>query len=260
MIFDVGIETAQPSQIKRVIAIPTYYESATVPTLIKELVKDLDQYDAIFIMDDSPLDTYNLTKSNVLESIESSRCALYFLPSTNKSGRGAAVRRGMLAAVEMFPKLEYFLECDADGSHQAIDIIRVLNTKAEFDLVIGSRYLPESRILGWSITRRIFSRVLNVLIPKLFKIPVKDVTNGLRRYSKIAVTEIISKTPINLGFTYLTEQAFIVCKNRLLVFEVHIEFAERIAGSSSVTWKEVFNSLKGIVNLRFRTLRVESYE
>lgn len=260
MIFDVGIETVQPNQIKRVIAIPTYYESATVPTLIAELVKDLDQSDAIFVMDDSPLDAYNLTKSNVLESIKSSKCSLYFLPSTYKSGRGAAVRRGMLAAVEMFPKLEYFLECDADGSHQATDIIRVLNTKAEFDLVIGSRYLPESRILGWSLSRRIFSRVLNVLIPKLFKIPVKDVTNGLRRYSKIAVTEIISKTPINLGFTYLTEQAFIVYKNRLLVFEVHIEFAERIAGSSSVTWKEIFNSLKGIVNLRFRTLRVESYE
>ena len=260
MIFDVGIETAQPNQIKRVIAIPTYYESATVPKLIAELVKDLDQNDAIFVMDDSPLDTYNLTKSNVLESIKSSKCSIYFLPSTHKSGRGAAVRRGMLAAVEMFPRLEYFLECDADGSHQAIDINRVLSAKAEFDLVIGSRYLPDSRILGWSITRRFFSRVLNSLIPKLFNIPVKDITNGLRRYSKVAVSEIISKTPINLGFTYLTEQAFIVCKSRLLVFEVHIEFAERIAGSSSVTWKEVFNSLNGIVNLRFRTLRVESYE
>ena len=40
MIFDVGIETAQPNQIKRVIAIPTYYESATVPKLIAELVKE----------------------------------------------------------------------------------------------------------------------------------------------------------------------------------------------------------------------------
>ncbi len=67
MIFDVGIETVQPNQIERVIAIPTYYESATVPTLIAELVKDLDQNDAIFVMDDSPLDTYNLTKSKVLE-------------------------------------------------------------------------------------------------------------------------------------------------------------------------------------------------
>lgn len=255
MTTDVGFVKSQLNQVKRVIAIPTYYESETVPILLRKLVKYLNQTDAILIIDDSPLDVYNLTRSNVLKSIESPHCSLFFLPSLNKSGRGAAIRRGMIVATEMFPQFEFFLECDADGSHQAVDINRVLNSSTKFDLVIGSRYLPKSKIHGWSITRKIFSRVLNVLIPNLFKIPVKDVTNGLRRYSKLSVSKIIAKIPINLGFTYLTEQALIVSQHRLPILEVDIQFAERVAGISSVTWKEIFNSLRGVMYLWFRTLR-----
>jgi dolichol-phosphate mannosyltransferase len=255
MTTDAGFVTSQLNQVKRVVAIPTYFESDTVQILLRELVKYLTKTDAIFIIDDSPSDIYNITKSNVLNTIGSPQCSLFFLPSSNKSGRGAAIRRGMIAATEMFPQFEFFLECDADGSHQAIDINRVLNSSTKFDLVIGSRYLPKSKIYGWSIERKIFSRMLNILIPNLFKIPVKDVTNGLRRYSRLSVTKIISKVPINLGFTYLTEQAYIVSQHRLPILEVDIEFAERVAGISSVTWKEISNSIKGIINLWFRALR-----
>lgn len=254
---EVGFVTSPQNQVKRVIAIPTYHESETVPVLLQELIKYLNKTDAILIMDDSPSAIYEITKSNVLQKIKSSNCSIFFIPSLNKNGRGGAIRLGMIAATEMFPKFEFFLECDADGSHQALDIMRILNSSTKFDLVIGSRYLPKSNIFGWSITRKIFSRLLNLLIPRIFKIPVKDITNGLRRYSKSAVEKIITKIPINLGFTYLTEQALIVTQNRLLILEVEIDFAERIAGYSSVTLKEVFNSLKGILNLWVRTLRDE---
>lgn len=260
MIDDVRFEKKQTNQIKRIIAIPTYCESDTLPILISELFEYLNETDVILVIDDSPIDIYKCTKSNVLKNIDQLKCSLFFLHSTKKNGRGAAVRRGMLTALEMFPVFEYYLECDADGSHRAKDINKVLNANQEIDLVIGSRYLPDSQIVGWSTTRKIFSRALNFLIPKLFKIPVKDITNGLRRYSKNAVTRIISQSPINLGFTYLTEQAFIVSKSKLLILEIHIEFAERIAGSSSVGWKEVFASFNGILNLWVRTLRVKSYE
>jgi len=260
MTTDVGFVTSQLSQVKRVIAIPTYYESDTVPVLLCKLVKYLNETDAILVIDDSPSDVFNLTKSNVLKAIGNPYCSLFFLPSSIKSGRGAAIRRGMIAATEMFPQFEFFLECDADGSHQALDINRVLNSSTKFDLVIGSRYLPKSKIYGWSITRKIFSRVLNLFIPYLFKIPVEDVTNGLRRYSRLSVSKIVAKIPINLGFTYLTEQALIVTQHRLPILEVDIEFAERLAGISSVTWKEIFNSLRGIMNLWFRSLRNKSDE
>lgn len=241
--------------IKRVIVIPTYHESETLPLLVAELAKSLSDSDAVLVLDDSPLDIFEDTKLKTQIRVGNSNCHLLFESSKSKGGRGAAVRRGMLFAAERFPNLEFLLECDADGSHQAHDIIRVLNLAQNYDLVIGSRYLSESKILGWSKMRKIFSRLLNTLIPQIFRLPVKDVTNGLRRYSKVAVKLIISKTPINLGFTYLTEQAYIVNQNRLLILEIPIEFAERVAGVSSVTWREILNSLKGVINLRLKTLR-----
>ena len=248
------------NSIKRVIVIPTYHESETLPALVAELAKSLSVSDAVLVLDDSPLDVFEDTKLNTQIQVGNSNCHLLFESSKFKGGRGAAVRRGMLFAEERFPNLEFLVECDADGSHQAHDIIRVLNAAQNYDLVIGSRYLSESKILGWSKPRKILSRLLNTFIPQLFRLPVKDITNGLRRYSKVAVKLIISKTPINLGFTYLTEQAYIVSQNRLLIVEIPIEFAERVAGVSSVTWKEILNSLKGVLTLRLKTMRSEINE
>jgi dolichol-phosphate mannosyltransferase len=120
-----------------------------------------------------------------------------YLHSNSKAGRGAAVKRGLEFARREYEECKYFLECDADGSHRPEDVVRVLKENESIDLVIGSRYLGESLISNWPKSRRLFSRILNQALPKLLRINVKDLTNGLRRYSVEATTLILKKESKN---------------------------------------------------------------
>ena len=235
--------------IEFVVAIPAYNERETLPIVAKELSLFLSEKDAILILDDSPFQIHAETQSAVTAAVKSSRCLVYFSHNNEKSGRGAAVRRGMKLSVEKFPKMKYFIECDADGSHQVADIIKLKNSEIVCDLLVGSRYLRESRIIGWSVPRRVFSKILNSVIPFLLKVPIKDITNGLRRYTPYALRQILLQEPINKGFTYLSEQAFVIHSSQLKLAEIPIIFVERVAGRSTVTWREILTSLRGIIYL-----------
>jgi len=237
------------NSIKFVIAIPSYNEVTSLPILIKKLSLFLNSEDAVLILDDSPPDNQGKIQSLVTNSFSDSKGMLLFLNSDKKLGRGLAVRRGMQLCKKNFPNFKYFIECDADGSHQVLDIIKLRDYESKADLLIGSRYLPESQIIGWSMQRKIFSRLLNFIIPRLLQIPVKDITNGLRRYSPKAIDYILKVKQLNNGFTYLSEQIFIVHTKGLSIFELPIIFIDRVSGKSTVTYKEVFNSIKGILLL-----------
>jgi dolichol-phosphate mannosyltransferase len=243
--------------IEVVIVIPAYNESEALPLIIKELSLFLSEKDAILILDDSPTQVHAETQSAVKAVIINSKCPVLFSHNNGKSGRGAAVRRGMQFSITNFPNLKYVIECDADGSHQVTDIIKLKNSDIICDLLVGSRYHKESRIIGWPKSRRMFSKILNVVIPFMLKVPMKDITNGLRRYTPQALNQILLQEPINAGFIYLSEQAFLVHVSKLKINEIPIVFVERIAGHSTVTWKEILTSLKGILSLLLLKKRFE---
>lgn len=235
--------------IKNAIIIPSYCETLALPTMLSELEGDLTELDALIIMDDSPLTVAAEIDYACRLAMTNSRASYFFINHQGKSGRGSAIRRGMEKAVELFPKLDFVIECDADGSHQPLDILRVKESKDFADLLVGSRYLPDSKIVGWPASRRIFSYLLNQIIPRILGINLSDITNGLRRYSTISVKIILEENQKNPGFIYLSEQALIVHKNGLQISELPIEFIDRIQGKSTVTWREVISSVKGVISL-----------
>jgi dolichol-phosphate mannosyltransferase len=238
---------ALESDVVRVaIIIPSYRELLALPTLLKELSKKLRTEDVIIIIDDSPYDESKMIKKRCIESFETSLNQLIFVNSGTKSGRGHAVRRGMSIARDHFKNLNYVIECDADGSHRTQDIIKLRDSEEHADLLIGSRYLPGSEIQGWPLSRRVFSSLLNLLIPSLLSVKISDITNGLRRYSAGALAEILAAPQKNTGFIYLSEQALVIQRSNLRIAETPITFINRIEGQSTVTIHEVIQSLRGI--------------
>ena len=155
----------------------------------------------------------------------------------------------MSIALSEFPNFTTILECDADGSHRPEDILKIKNSSSEADLIVGSRYLKSSKIVGWPASRRIFSWSLNKTIPRLTRVNLKDITNGLRRYSKGAAEEILSAVQVNKGFIYLSEQAILISRASMVISEEPIIFVDRTLGNSTVTWREISNSLLGIFRL-----------
>lgn len=237
--------------IQVVITIASYNESISLPVLVEALSPALTPTDAVLIVDDSSDEVFVAIKQSVEDAFKNSKGVLIFSHNSKKTGRGAAIRRAMKLSFEQCSQLKYFIECDADGSHRVDDILRLRNSNCDSDLLIGSRYLKDSEIKGWTMQRKIFSKILNIVIPFILRIPIKDITNGLRRYSASALKEILLREPINSGFTYLSEQAFILQSKKLTICETPIIFANRIAGNSTITPHEILASIKGIIKLIF---------
>jgi dolichol-phosphate mannosyltransferase len=237
------------NQVTTAIIIPSYNETLALPELLRELKSGLTIFDAVIVMDDSAKEISAEIERRCLEATKNSEFEFRLVNSGSKSGRGASIRRGMALALSEFPKIERVLECDADGSHRPEDILKIKNSPDRADLLIGSRYLNKSSIIGWPKSRRVFSWVLNKCIPQLTGVNVGDITNGLRRYSKIAVDEILSKNQVNKGFIYLSEQAILISRAKMAISEEPIIFVDRTSGTSTVTWREVSNSLYGLLKL-----------
>ncbi len=245
--------------VRNIIIIPSYNEESSLPILLESLVKKLDASDAVIVIDDSVQEIYLETKARCQILFEDSEAQFLILNNPQKGGRGAAVLAGMKLATSSYQNLQFLIESDADGSHTAEDILRIRKHSSGSDLLIGSRYLKESSIIGWPLSRRIFSKTLNLMLPRLLQIPITDITNGLRKYSKAALSHIFSHEQMTTGFIYLSEQAVIIDRNGLLIEEIPISFVNRTIGQSSVTWREVLNAQLGIVKLLFRSAARNSF-
>ena len=108
MTFSSSYNLDRLNSVRFVIAIPCYNEIIALPILIKKLSLSLNSYDAVLILDDSPIKNRNKIQLLTNEVFGDSRGLLLFLNSDKKLGRGSAVRRGMESCKKHFPNLQYF--------------------------------------------------------------------------------------------------------------------------------------------------------
>ena len=143
---------------------------------------------------------------------------------------------------------------DADFSHNPTELKKNIKLFIDnkSDLLIASRYLPKSKIFNWSFSRRIFSKLSNILAKIILKINVTDYTNGFRIYSKEATTLIVKKCgKIGDGFIVLSEILLILNINKFKIDEVSSVFVNRVRGESSVNLKLIVQSFLGLIKLFF---------
>ncbi len=243
------------SLVTNALIFPTYREFESLKVLLGSIVPELKESDAVVICDDTGEEFEEMISRDVSEVFRDSKCRVFFSFAKSKSGRGAAVFRGMELSTQMFPNLKFILESDSDGSHRSQDVIRILRSE-DADFRIGSRYLKESKIIGWPLSRRFFSSLLNKLIPKILDLGCTDATNGLRRYSVSCVKVLLARGITNTGFIYLSEQAVILSRAGYSITEIPITFVNRTHGESSVGLREIRDSILGILFI-LRKLKIK---
>lgn len=229
---------------KIAIVIPAYNEDKNLIKLIKEIRKKTKSI--IIIVDDSKnLKTKKIINSNKIKN-------LYYFHRGKKLGRGSAVLFGFRKLLKKNKNLNCFIEMDADMSHSPKELLRNISFfyNNSLDLLIGSRYLKDSKIINWPISRRILSKLSNVLARILLGVPVNDYTNGYRFYSKRAVKTIVSKcNKSGGGFIILSEIILVLFNKKYKISEIQTIFRNRIRGESSVNLNLVFESFFGLIKL-----------
>ena len=227
---------------KTAIIIPAYNEEKNLIKIIKKINKYVSAL--IIIVDDSQnIKTKKLFKKR-------KKNILYFHRG-KKMGRGSAVIYGLKKALKNKNIVNY-IEMDADMSHRPSELkknISIFNNE-NLDLLIASRYLNKSKIINWPISRRILSKLSNVLARFLLSVPISDYTNGFRIYSKRATKLVSSKCgKIGDGFIVLSEIIIQLDFKKYKISETHSVFVNRIRGESSVNSKLFMQSLIGLLNL-----------
>ena len=228
---------------KLAIIIPTFNEKENIYLLTFTILKLLPKC-TIYIIDDTKQKNYFLKFNN--------KRIKYFLRK-NKSGRGSAVLFGFKKALQA-KKFNVFVEMDADFSHNPKELKKNLLyfKKTKLDLLIASRYLTKSKIINWTVFRRILSFLSNKLANFLLQINVSDYTNGFRIYSSRSIKLITKKCGnIGDGFIVLSEILLIIKSNGYKISEVPSVFVNRKRGESSVNLSLVFKSLIGLFRLFF---------
>lgn len=227
------------------IIIPTLNEHQNIFFLLKKIRKYLKTA-IICIVDDSKND-----KTEILLRKKKIKNLLYF-HRIGKKGRGSAVLFGFKKILSNKKDSQIFVEMDADFSHNPIELKKnlLIFKKNKSDLLISSRYLKQSKIINWTISRRIFSFLANKLANFFLRCNVSDYTNGYRIYSKRAVQLILKKCgKIGDGFIVLSEIILILKLKKYRIHETFTKFENRRRGESSVNLKLILNSLYGLIKL-----------
>lgn len=251
---DFAAETSIVTIMRVGLVIPSYKEHDSIQDLVRVL-RALPLGLEIVIVDDSP----DLRTLEALQGLEPAH--LHVTHRSSKGGRGSAVIEGLRQLQAM--QVDWFVELDADFSHppaQIPELLEVARTN-QIDLLIASRYMPQSCILNWPLSRRLFSFASNRLARLVLGVPISDYTNGFRVYSPRAVSIIVAECGrLTFGFIALSEILVNVYYRGLKVAEVPTRFVNRVRGESSVNSSEILNAFFGLLEIRRLKNRLKASE
>lgn len=221
--------------MKYLVVIPTYNEAETITKTLSEVL-GLDADLSILVVDDSSPDR---TRAIVEEGFGSDP-RITILSRKAKQGLGLAYMAGFESAFSR--EFDYIIEMDADGSHQPKDLMKLLQSSPDADLVIGSRWVTGGEVLNWPWLRRLISRTGNRYAKFMLGTQILDMTSGFRVYRTKFLQELVSEPVSSHGYSFQVELAYRASK-RGLVTEVPITFVERVNGKSKMTLAIVLEAL-----------------
>ena len=229
---------------KILVVIPTYNERDNIGALCEELLSRPERPDVLVVDDNSP----DGTAAEAEEVARRYPGRLHVLRREGKGGRGGAVLAGF--AWGSGGGYDYFFEMDADYSHHPGELPLFLEAARGADVVVGSRYLPASRIVNWPRARRFFSKLANSYARFFLRIPITDYTNGYRCYSRAAVEALDAGAVDASGYVVLSEVAYQLYRRGFRFADVPTEFVNRRRGESNLSPSEILSAFVGVLRLR----------
>lgn len=209
--------------MKVLIVIPAYNEEGNILSVLDDLKEKFPQADTLVVNDCSQDRTLQILRENDADYLD--------LPVN--LGIGGAVQAGYLYAKEN--GYDVAIQFDGDGQHRADClsglVAPLLEDKA--DMVIGSRFLPESDSEGFqsSAVRRFGIRRLSFLIRLVTGKRIYDVTSGFRAVNR----KLIEFYAENYAQDFPEPEAIVMALNNgFRVAEVPARMNERVAGKSSI--------------------------
>ena len=232
-----------------VVILPTYNEAETLPVLVPRVL-DLkaETLDVLIVDDDSPDGTGKIAEE------------LYTAyPGRVQVLHRIGLQRGLGAAyIDGFSKVladgaDVVVGMDADLSHDPVYIPRMLDLISQFDLIVGSRYVPGGGVDGhWGLGRVLLSHGAQWYIRLMLGLKTRDATSAFRCYRRATLERLDFDSMRPTGFSFLIEVIYQAERLGLGVGEMPIRFRDRARGQSKVSPRVIASALARVSEVRLR--------
>lgn len=165
------------------IIVPAHNEAARIEPTLRDYCRAFSALALVVVVANGCSDD----TARIVRELQTEFDNLRLIEIPARIGKGGAVRVGVVAASEAYVGF-----IDADGSTPACEFARLYAERGDADAVIGSRWLPHSRLEpAQPPARRIASRVFNLIVRLCFGLPFSDTQCGAKLFKRTALSAIL---------------------------------------------------------------------
>ncbi|MCS7179036.1 MAG: polyprenol monophosphomannose synthase [Anaerolineae bacterium] len=231
-----------------IVVLPTYNEAENIGPMVAALlglgIPDL----RILVVDDASPDGTGAVADRLAAEYPGRVDVLH---RTGPRGLGRAYIAGFQRALR--EGAEVIVQMDCDFSHNPADVPRLLAPIPEYDLVIGSRYVPGGGVAAdWGWERRLLSRWGNFYARTILGSRIHDLTGGFRAWRRETVEGLRLNRVRSQGYIFQVETAYLCERMGYRILEVPIHFEERRKGRSKMSLRVQIEAALRVWQVRWR--------
>ena len=228
------------------IIIPTYNEAENILKLIEKINDVVFNLNcSILIVDDSSSDgTFEL-----IYDYQKKYKNIYLIKRKAKMGLASAYIEGFRFGLNN--GFDYFIQMDADFSHNPDYLPEFIDKLKTYDYVIGSRNIPKGRVIGWTFLRKFISKGGSIYSKLILNCSINDLTGGFNGWRKDVLLKIGLNNIISKGYCFQLEMKYRAFRLGFNYIEIPIVFENRKYGISKMSFKIFIEALLNTVKLRF---------
>jgi dolichol-phosphate mannosyltransferase len=237
-----------------VVVIPTYNEFDNLPKITAALYDlRIPELEILIVDDASPDGTGQLAD----QLVEQYAGRFHVLHRPGKLGLGTAYIQGFTWGLQN--GAEHLIQMDADFSHSPAYIPQFLELIKEYDVVVGSRYVPGGRLdERWGWGRWFLSWWANsVWVRLILGVKTKDATAGFKCWRGSALRTIGLERIKSNGYVFQVEMCYVAEKTGLRVKEIPIYFEDRRIGFSKMSNPVKIEAALRVFDIRKRHKKVK---
>lgn len=221
------------------VGLPTYNESNNLPDLIERILslKNI-RVDILIVDDNSPDGT-----GKIADDLAKQNTNIEVIHRQKKSGIGSA----HLEIIQYAYKHNYemLITMDSDFSHAPEDLETFLDSSANYDIVVGTRFDSKKSLEDWTIFRKFLTHFGHFLTRALLKLPF-DSTGGLRLYKLKNIPRSYFNFITHADYEFFFVSLSILYRLGCNIVEVPIVLKKRVHGNSKMN---VVHVVKGVFHL-----------
>jgi dolichol-phosphate mannosyltransferase len=228
------------------VVVPTYNEKDNLPLVAAGVLSNPNF--RLMVVDDGSPDGTGAVADGLVTKYPG---RVEVMHRTGPRGLGRSYIDGLRKAIAD-STVDLVCQMDADLSHNPEYLPALAAATADYDVVIGSRYLNGVSVVNWPLHRLFLSAFANRYIRAVTSLTPNDCTSGFRCWRREALARLPLDRMVSEGYAFLVEMLFEARRAGCRIGEVPIIFVERRQGHSKVSKAVLIESLITPWRLLFR--------